>query len=94
MIDNIFITVISYKRHDKSVSRLCAAVIAPNQAMLEEQLTSLPVDDAFAVEEEESDCYLCCIKPAGRKKKGWVPVVSLLVALSFEKLAKVFSEKR
>lgn len=57
------------------------AVSAPNQAMLDEQPTSLPVDDAFAVEEEEADRYLRCIKPGGRKKGGGG-------------LAKVFSEKR
>lgn len=66
----------------------CRAATAPNQAMLDEQPTSLPVDDAFAVEEEEADRYLCCIKPGGREKE--VGGDSLLVALSFRKLAKVF----
>lgn len=46
----------------------CRAVTAPNQAVLDKQPTSLPVDDAFAVEEEEADRYLCCIKPGGREK--------------------------
>lgn len=56
----------------------------PNQAMLDEQPTSLPVDDAFAVEEEEADCYLCCIKPGGTVKEEEA-------ASSFRELAKVFS---
>lgn len=61
--------------------------------MLDEQPTSLPVYDAFAVEEEEADRYLRCIKPGGREKGG-VGGHSLLVALSFRKLAKVFGEER
>lgn len=31
--------------------------------------SSLPVDDAFAVEEEESNSYLCCVKPKRREKE-------------------------
>lgn len=46
------------------------SVTTENQAMLDEQLSSLPVDDAFAVEEEEADCDLCCIKPEGEEKRG------------------------
>lgn len=64
LIDNIF----GYKRRDESVSRLCA-VRAPNQATLDEQPTSLPVDDAFAVEEEEAGRYLRSVKPGGRQKR-------------------------
>ncbi|TNN81077.1 hypothetical protein EYF80_008733 [Liparis tanakae] len=39
------------------------------RTMSDEQPTSLPVDDALAVEEEEADRYLRCIKPAGREEK-------------------------
>lgn len=46
------------------------ALTAPNQATLDEQCTSLPVDDGFAMEKEEANCYLCCIKPRGRDEKG------------------------
>lgn len=57
-----------------NLCRVCVlrrrAVTAPNQAMLDEQPLSLPVDDAFAVEEEEADRYLCCIKPEAREKGG------------------------
>lgn len=57
-----------------NLCRVCVlrrrAVTAPNQAMLDEQPLSLPVDDAFAVEEEEADRYLCCIKPEAREKEG------------------------
>lgn len=38
--------------------------------MLDERPTALPVDDAFAVEEEEANRYLCCIKPGERKRGG------------------------
>lgn len=38
--------------------------------MLDERSASSPVDDAFAVEEEEADRYLCCIKPRGEMTEG------------------------
>lgn len=72
LIDTIFITVISYKRHDKSVSCLCRTQTEVNTGKpghVMKQPTSLPVDDAFAVEEEEADRYLCCIKPGGREEE-------------------------
>lgn len=71
LIDTIFITVISYKRHDKSVSCLCRTQTEVNTGKpghVMKQPTSLPVDDAFAVEEEEADRYLCRIKPGGRRR--------------------------
>lgn len=66
----------------------CGALTAPNQATPDEQRTSLPVDDAFAVEEEKADCYLCCIKPTGRDEKGGS---SLLVSLSVRRMFAMFS---
>lgn len=43
------------------------------------------------MEEEEADCYLRCIKPAGREKRKKRRGGALLVALSLRKLA---SEER
>lgn len=51
---------------------------------------SLPVDDAFAVEEEESNSYLCCVKPKRREKKE-EEGISPLVALCFRKNDQRFS---
>lgn len=48
----------------------CRAVT--NQAVSDEQPNALPVDDAFAVEEEEADRDLCSIKPGGREEGGLV----------------------
>ncbi len=54
---------------------------------------SLPVDYAFAVEEEEADCYLCSIKPVGgEKKRGGGRTHYWLLSLS-ENWPKVFSER-
>lgn len=68
----------------------CRAATAPNQAMLDEQPTSLPVDDAFAVEEEEADRYLCCIKPGGREKEGGLTTGCFI----FQKIGQGFSARR
>lgn len=65
----------------------CRAMTVPNQAMLDEQPTSLPVDDAFAVEEEEADCYLCCIKPGGKRRGGGITSRCFI----FQKIRQGFS---
>lgn len=65
--------------------------------MLDKQLTSLPVDDAFAVEEEEADCYLRCIKPEGEEKSGVCVCVVVVVVVGgcfiFQKTGKCFKQE-
>ncbi len=61
--------------------------------MLDEQPTSLPVDDAFAVEEEEAIRYLCTIKPGGGERRRVRERDSLLADFSFRKLAQGFSAR-
>lgn len=75
----------------------CRALTAPNQATLYEQCASLPVDDAFAMEEEESDCYLCCIKPTGRDEKRELTggfIICQKIGQSFQLIQKRMMTRR
>lgn len=53
-----------------NLCHVCAQkTTAPNQATGDERPTSLPVDDAFTVQEEEADCHLRCIKAVGYEEE-------------------------